>query len=53
MTWNESVVKEAHGSQGAECSQGDVAAVVDDGWEPRERRESVLLDSRSARLLGS
>lgn len=30
MTWNESVVKEAHENQEAECSLEDVAAVADD-----------------------
>lgn len=53
MTWNGSVVKEAHGSQEAECSLEDVAAVADDLQEPQEPRESGLLDSRSERLLGS
>lgn len=30
MTWDESVVKEAHGSQEAKCSPEEVAAVAED-----------------------
>lgn len=42
MTWNEGVVKTAHGSQEAECSPEDVAAAADDRWEPQGREENQV-----------